>query len=321
MNQWKWIGIVVALVATASCKEKPKKEDVVAPAATAAVFKPVAIPMTYTDQQQRAEYLAAHFWDNLDFTDTAFIHLPAITEAFGVYAGVLGAVPKAKAAASVEKTWKQASKEKLVLRHFATLFENFLYDPNSPYMNEDLYITILELTTRSDAFEEEEKMRAEHRIEMALKNRMGTPAADFSFTLASGEKRKLYGIKSDYILLFFNNPGCHACKMFRDEMCASPLLTGLLREGRIKVIAVYPDEDLTEWRNYLPHIPAEWINGYDEKLELRGKKRYNLRAIPTLYLLDKNKTVLLKDARFGLVEQYLAAVTAPPTGGQPSNVQ
>lgn len=38
----------------------------------------------------------------------------------------------------------------------------------------------------------------------------------------------------------------------------------------------------------------------------KTKNLYDLRAIPTLYLLDKNKTVLLKDATLQKVEQYLA---------------
>ena len=43
-----------------------------------------------------------------------------------------------------------------------------------------------------------------------------------------------------------------------------------------------------------------------EEAMLQTKNLYDLRAIPTLYLLDKNKTVLLKDATLQKVEQYLA---------------
>lgn len=50
----------------------------------------------------------------------------------------------------------------------------------------------------------------------------------------------------------------------------------------------------------------EWTNGYDKELVIKNKNLYDLRAIPTLYLLDKNKTVLLKDATLQKVEQYLA---------------
>jgi hypothetical protein len=41
-------------------------------------------------------------------------------------------------------------------------------------------------------------------------------------------------------------------------------------------------------------MPAEWIQGRDE-YGLYKNNVYDLRAIPSLYLLDKDKKVLLKD--------------------------
>lgn len=37
----------------------------------------------------------------------------------------------------------------------------------------------------------------------------------------------------------------------------------------------------------------------------KGKNLYDLKAIPTLYLLDKDKKVLLKDATVAQIDQYL----------------
>ena len=37
------------------------------------------------------------------------------------------------------------------------------------------------------------------------------------------------------------------------------------------------------------------INGYDRECVMRTEGTYNLAAIPSLYLLDKDKTVLVKD--------------------------
>jgi hypothetical protein len=318
MKNYQLAGVALLVIALAGCRGKTRKEEVVA-SPPKHEFRPVAVPMTYADPQEQADYYATRFWEHFDFTDTAYIHLPEITErAFGNYVQALRNVGKATAAKAVKKMLEQAKKEPLVLHYFAGLYEKYLYEPNSPVMNEELYISVLEVIRGSDLFAEEERTRAEHRLEMALKNRMGTPASDFSFTLVNGKKARLYDIRAEYTLIFFNNPGCHACKEYRDAMHASPVITGLIRDKRLQVVAIYPDEELTEWREYIPQIPAEWINGYDHALVLRGKKLYNLRAIPTLYLLDSKKVVLLKDARIDLVERYLAAVATPSpaaTGG------
>ena len=50
------------------------------------------------------------------------------------------------------------------------------------------------------------------------------------------------------------------------------------------------------WQEHIGDYPKEWIIAYDPSLTLRNMDIYNIRAIPSLYLLDKDKKVLLKDA-------------------------
>jgi hypothetical protein len=42
-------------------------------------------------------------------------------------------------------------------------------------------------------------------------------------------------------------------------------------------------------------MPSRWINGYDDALTITSERLYNLNAIPSLYLLDGDKRVLIKD--------------------------
>ena len=82
----------------------------------------------------------------------------------------------------------------------------------------------------------------------------------------------------------------------REQIDGSPMLSVMIKRGRLKVVALYPDEDLAEWREYRGHIPPSWINGYDAGCVVREKSLYDLHAIPTLYLLDRDKRVLVKDS-------------------------
>jgi hypothetical protein len=43
-------------------------------------------------------------------------------------------------------------------------------------------------------------------------------------------------------------------------------------------------------------MPSEWINGYDRGCRIERENLYNVSAIPALYLLDKEKKVLVKDS-------------------------
>ena len=144
-------------------------------------------------------------------------------------------------------------------------------------------------------YDEWEKIRPQSQLTLALKNRLGTRATDFGYVTKTGSRGTLYSIRAPYTLLFINNPGCPACKDVREQISASPMLTELINEGVIKVLALYPDEDLKEWYYYQPNMPDNWINSYDKSMKMKNDELYDLRAIPTLYLLDQDKVVLLKD--------------------------
>ena len=255
------------------------------------------IPTMISSPEERAVYLGRHYWDRYDFQDTLLVSSNEVTEqAFANYVQILGMLSPEERKISVGNLLDRASEaDSMVFERFTDLFDKYLYDPNSPLRNEELYIPVLEYMVASPRVPEIEKIRPRDRLAWAMRNRVGTRANDFTYTLASGATGTLYGVRADYTILFFNNPDCPACKQMREEISASPILTRRIEEGKIKVLAVYPDEDLTAWRNYRRHIPANWINAYDASLVLRNGELYDLKAIPTLYLLDRDKTVLLKD--------------------------
>ena len=77
---------------------------------------------------------------------------------------------------------------------------------------------------------------------------------------------------------------------------ALPGLDEWIRRGELAVVNVYIDEDIDAWRAYEPNYPRNWLCGYDPDGLVRSDRIYNIRAIPSLYLLDSEKRVLLKDA-------------------------
>lgn len=134
----------------------------------------------------------------------------------------------------------------------------------------------------------------------------GTRAANFTYTLASGAKGTLYQVSTDYTLLFINNPGCHACAETIDLLKADSGINRLLKAGKLTVLSFYPDEELDEWRKHQNDFPSEWINGYDSDFLVKTKNVYDLKAIPTLYLLDRNKIVILKDAPLQAIDAWFS---------------
>lgn len=259
-------------------------------------FSLPAIPTTLINPKERADYLALHYWDNFDFADTAFIHLPDITEqAFVDYLQVLPYSETSIVNKSIS-TLLNISFDggATMFNYFADLFEKYLYDPNSPMRNEELYIPVLQAVIASEKVESLDKVRPQYRLDMAMKNRVGNIAADFEFTSIKGVKGNLSKVQSDYIILFFNNPDCEDCKRVKD-------LLSNVKLPSTKVVATYSEDEVELWQN--TKYPTEWINGYAPTL--RREQLYDLKAMPTLYLLDKDKKVIFKDATVEVIITYL----------------
>ncbi len=274
-------------------------------------FQPATLPVMITDPREQAEYMAAHWWDHFDFADTLFLVQPdAIEQAFVDYIVVLPHLDPAKAKAAIQGMGRRAEANPAVYGWFRSKSEHYLWDPNSPMRNEDLYIYVLE-SVQASAQDSLVRQQAAYQLDQAQKNRPGTVAADFGYTLASGRTGRLSSLKSEYTLLFFNNPGCSTCAQIMSQIGASPVFNALsgARPARLAVLAVYTDEDQEAWQQYLPQMPADWI--VSRSREPEENDLYDLRAIPTMYLLDADKKVLLKDPTFERLEAYLIRSVQP----------
>jgi thiol-disulfide isomerase/thioredoxin len=106
----------------------------------------------------------------------------------------------------------------------------------------------------------------------------------------------MHSIKADMLLLIFGNPDCTACKELLETMNAYHEFADLEASGKLKVTDIFIDRELDAWKAKAATYPKNWINGYDHNFKIREDLIYNVRAIPSLYLLDSSKRVILKDA-------------------------
>lgn len=270
------------------------------------------IPVGLTDPDTRAAYLVMHYWDRFDFSDEKLAHRPEITEqAFVDYINILSYVAPANAEESLGYTLKRAGTNSAMYRYFGTLFHKYFYGANSPFRNEELYIPVLREFVKSDDLSESEKSNYQFQLDLVMKNRVGQTATDFTYTPATGQPQKMHSLKSDYLILMFSNPNCPTCMAVTDALANSSALKHAFSMNSstrtmITVLTVYPDADIDEWKTRLPHLPAQWIHSYDNGMVITKQKLYDIKAIPTLYLLDKDKKVILKDTSIEAIESFFS---------------
>lgn len=174
------VVLICCLFMFAACSSK-KQEKATEKEAKSKTFQLPEVPPVYTDPQERAKYMVAHYWDKFNFADTSFIRMPEITEqAFVDFLQMLSYVSDTEVEKGIFSMLEKAlAADTLMFAHFTDLYDKYLYNPNSPILNEELYIPVLKYIINSSRVGEEDKMRPAFRLEMALKNREGNTATDF----------------------------------------------------------------------------------------------------------------------------------------------
>ena len=291
----RYIALAILLALSClGCSTKQSKQTQKAPAKSYR-FRFVQPPMQATEEQQFA-YVRDHYWDKFDFADSLYTTKADTIEMLRAYANYVSTFVGPVNQEPIRKLMQRASTSKSMFQYFVMLAEKVLHDPNSPLRSDELYIAVLEAQMESAYLDKYEKIAPEYDLRIVSQNRIGHKANDFDYTLKSGKTGNLYSLRNKFTIIYINNPGCAMCRDISEALKASQIISDLQRQGELKILAIYPDENLDEWKKHYADIPSSWINGYDRGCHIERANLYNISAIPALYLLDKEKVVLVKDS-------------------------
>lgn len=253
-----------------------------------------AIPDTLRSVEQRAGYLSEHYWDNYNFADTLLLKSKEVTEqGFVNFIDILnrfnldnaskGVAHKdiaqkgitrkditQKGIAQKDITQKgiacftrKAFSNTATKERFENLIEHYFEDQLSPVRNDRVYLIFLEEMKNSPCFDETEKERIAFKIKTTNKNLPGDIAINFKFKDESGKEHQLSDYKDQKVILYFYDPDCENCHK------VSAWLKQQTIPADIKVLKMIAD-------NHISYM-------------------YSLKNMPTIFLLDKENKVILKD--------------------------
>ena len=288
-------------------------------------FPVLEIPAMIGDPAMKLEYMSEHWWDAFlsgnGRTDSAHVlgvSLEEVEQNVSAYCSIMHLQPVPAAQKHIAKFFSDITKS--CLRDSATcranyetltsLVDKYLYDPNSPLRSEDLYLPFVKVLVESGLTSAEKKRAYRFQLEKCSLNPYGSQVPDFEITDIRGRKHRLSGVKADHIMLFFSNPGCHSCQEIIDMLGSRAYIDPMIASGKLAVVNVYIDEDLDLWKSHEAEYPRNWLNGYDSKGLINGGELYYVRAIPSLYLLDGERRVIMKDAPVERVLEYMDNVVS-----------
>ena len=248
-----------------------------------------AIPDTLRNVEQRAGYLSEHYWDNYNFADTLLLKSKEVTEqGFVNFIDILnrfnldntskGVAHKDIAQKGITRKdiarkditqkdiacfTRKAFSNAAAKERFENLIEHYFEDQLSPVRNDRVYLIFLEEMKNSPCFNETEKERIAFKIKTTNKNLPGDIAINFNFKDENGKEHQLSDYKDQKVILYFYDPDCENCHE------VSAWLKQQSIPADIKVLKMIAD-------NHISYI-------------------YSLKNMPTIFLLDKENKVILKD--------------------------
>lgn len=312
---------MTAILALCSCTGR-KTADVVYRS-----FPNLTVPGMYTSREEIIEYAAGHYWDPYfagegatDSVAVLGVRKADLEQALANYIELQQNLPLAEAQKNMSglfskvEACQRADTSSLFYLRFTEMVERYLYDPNSPMRSEDLFLPFVQKLAECQFTDSLMRTGYRYMARMCALNQAGSVAPDFTFKDARGRIHSLHGVKADYIMLFFSNPGCDACKVMAEDIDSCPSVSSAIDDGRVALVNIYIDQEIDKWSEYEPTYPRSWITGYDWQFTIRTDQSYDVRAIPSLYLLDSGKRIIMKDAPTERVLRYLDGVL---TAGRP----
>lgn len=268
-----------------------------------------AIPDTLRSVEQRAGYLSEHYWDNYNFADTLLLKSKEVTEqGFVNFIDILNRLNLDNASKGVahkdiaqkDITQKDIAQKDIAQKdivrkdiarkdivrkditqkgiacftrkafsnaaakeRFENLIEHYFEDQLSPVRNDRVYLIFLEEMKNSPCFDETEKERIAFKIKTTNKNLPGDIAINFKFKDENGKEHQLSDYKDQKVILYFYDPDCENCHE------VSAWLKQQTIPADIKVLKMVAD-------NHISYM-------------------YSLKNMPTIFLLDKENKIILKD--------------------------
>lgn len=260
----------------------------------------------YGNRAKLIQFFTEHAFDNFAFEDGRMSNTPMLVNKLKEISGNLYYLDTRISQEIVDTLLMHARVNAVNYHTIFDHLEKVLGTLTSPYWTEDIYITMLRNALSYDQIEQRRVNYYKQVLELHTKNLAGTILPNFDILLSDGTETTLYDIECEYMLLYFQNPDCPTCTEVRGKLAVNEDLNRAIESGKLKMVTIYFEKDEELWRRYLQEkANPKYLHGWDYKGEIEAGSLFDLRIIPYMFLLDKNKRVIKKDIYHNEISDYL----------------
>lgn len=266
------------------------------------VDRPITIDPNTTVEEQR-DLVLAHFFDNVDFNDTTLIPTNVLTTKMIDFISVVQADtrlsqdPEMRMVLALSRIFELA-KVNFTTYYFALEYMLRGYSMIGMSTVTDYLLNYPALNEGDITVEQGRKLDA--IAEPYQKVRAGAKAPNISQTTIDGKNVNLYSLDNEYVILFFWAVDCPYCHNFLNKIRKK------LNLDRFCLLTFAIANNVDEVRNELSGMKLKGFHFFDEtRWESEVVKDYHVFATPTVYVLDRSKTIVCKPNDWTELELWL----------------
>ena len=247
-------------------------------------------------KQKQYEYFRAHYFDQFDLNDPRAMRSGVIHQKIDFYLQKLTyQVPDSQIVA-MDYLLSKMDKNPEAFQYYLVHFLN--ESARSKRMGMDAaYVHLVDQYYAKGLATWMEKEQLDKLIAQAETLRpilIGKIAPDLPFFKENGETITIHSIKAEYTVLFFWDPECGHCKK------SIPFIIDFYNAYKDKgvellAICTKTGSDISScWSTIKERGMDIWVNASDQYLKNRYKVIYDVKTTPQIFVLDKDKKILVK---------------------------
>lgn len=239
------------------------------------------LPPTLTRPADRADYLAVHFYDGMDWNDPVMTSSGNMMQDWANFLSVLPhCSPEGRDSAIVSMIHSIPAS---LVPVYADMADGYLFATDSELCDEVEYLKVLNALATHPAVNEAYRSGLVSRLEYLSKCAPGTTAADIIVESLDGTAEYSLGSlrgMADEILLVFYDPDCEDCHAVLDELANGISWKSLTASGKLIVVkAEITDE--TDALYPILTVPSLYhLSGAGLEVKARNIPLSGLRLMP-----------------------------------------
>ena len=257
-------------------------------------------PESITDFEERVNYIVSHFWESVDLSkpirDTV-----AFEAALRDYVDFFRYAHREVVFSSIKDFMYKAQSNTSNTVLIMEMAERALFGLNMVYWSDEVYLEFCRMFIDSKKVKQEQKIRYIDQVKRIENTLQDCVPVDFTAITPDKHKLKLSSI-SGWVLIYFNEPDCFDCTITRLRLNTNQVISDYVEYGQLTVLAVYPGEWSQQWVEDANSMPKEWTYGCCESID----ELYDIRFIPSFYLLNREHKLVGKNLTLEDVQQLLA---------------